>query len=596
MSAERIIRIGGASGYWGDSASGPRQLAERGQLDFMAFDYLAESTMAVLAKARARDASKGYATDFIDLAMRPLLPRLMADGVRVLANAGGVNLAAARDALAALADELGLTVRIATVDGDDLLADIAHYRPLLQAIRDDAPLPERVASLNAYLGAFPIARALDQGAQIVLTGRCVDSALILGPLIHSFGWTAADYDRLAAGSLCGHLLECGAQVSGGNFTDWQDSVDGWTDMGFPIAEVAADGGFVITKAAGTGGKVSRLTVAEQLVYEIGNPAAYLLPDVTCDFSAVTLTEQGPDRVAVAGARGRAPTSTVKVTATYFDGYSCRGASAIVGRDSRVKAERMGDAIIAKAAGALALAGLNPFAETRLDILSGSDAPSSAASSSGISVYRAAVRHEQARGAELFAREFAGAGLSMSPGITPLAPGRPGVSPLIRVASFLLDKRDIAARVMIEDEVDERIGFVGPFEEVRKDRPMLAEEPEIVGESQNVALIDVAVARSGDKGDDANIGVIARDPALLPLIRDQLDPARIMAVFEEFGVTSVDRYELPGIAALNFVLHDTLGGGGPGSLHLDPLAKTFAQRLLALPIRLPAVTPPSPGPR
>jgi hypothetical protein len=587
MPANRIIRVGGASGYWGDTASGPRQLAEIGRLDFMAFDYLAESTMAVLAKARTRDPGRGYATDFIDFAMRPLLQRLMADKVRIIANAGGVNLAAAREALAGVARELGVEARIAIVEGDDLLPEADRYRSMLRPFGPQTPLPDKCVSLNAYLGAFPIARALDAGAEIVLTGRCVDSALILGPLIHAFGWTERDYDLLAQGSLCGHLLECGAQVTGGNFTDWRDTMDDWDNMGFPIAEVAASGSFVITKAEGTGGKVSRLCVAEQLVYEIGDPAAYLLPDVTCDFSGVTLTETAPDRVAVAGARGAPPTPTVKVTATAFDGFACRGTSVIVGFDSRAKAKHMARAILAKSEAALISADLPPFVQTCIDLISGTEKPEQDhASTWGSSVFRIAVRHETPRGAELFARELTGAGLSMSPGITPLAPGRPSVSPLIRITSFLLDKTEVSATVRVGDEAPQAVPFVGPYQHVGCERPTVAVTERSI-EGEDVPLIDLAVARSGDKGNDANIGVIARDPAQLPLIRSQLDPERIRALFENLGPRSAERYDLPGIGALNFVLRDTLGGGGAGSLHLDPLAKTFAQRVLTLSIRVPA---------
>ncbi|MDB5428898.1 MAG: putative ATPase [Caulobacter sp.] len=585
MSSDATVRIGGASGYWGDTASGPRQLAERGGLDFMVFDYLAEATMAVLAKARARDSEKGYATDFIDLAMRPLLARLMTDGVRVVANAGGVNLEAARKALEAVARDLGVAVKIATVEGDDLLGRAEAFRGLLRPIDPAAPLPERLASLNAYLGAFPIARALDAGAQIVLTGRCVDSALILGPLIHAFGWGERDYDLLAQGSLCGHLLECGAQATGGNFTDWRDTEAGWADMGFPIAEVSADGGFVMTKPEGTGGAVTRLTVAEQLVYEIGDPAAYLLPDVICDFRAVTLTQAGPDRVLVEGAKGLAPPPTVKVTATYFDGFASRGASAIVGVESHAKAGHMARAILAKAEASVAATGLAPFSDTRLDVLSGADEdPSDNRPRWGSSVFRLAVTHESARGAELFAREFTGAGLSMSPGITPLQQGRPSVSPLIRVASFLLDKAEVSADVRCGGEAVATMVFEGPYGGARADAAPQDDPAGAAWDGEETSLLTLAVARSGDKGNDANIGVIARDPALLPAIRAQLTPQRVGALF---GAERVERYDLPGIAGLNFVLRDVLGGGGPGSLHLDPLAKTFAQRLLALTLRAPS---------
>lgn len=587
MTSKQTVRIGGASGYWGDTASGPRQLATLARLDYMIFDYLAESTMAVLAKARSRDASKGYATDFIDLAMRPLLATLLERKIRIVANAGGVNLAAARTALETLASDLGLRLTIATVDGDNLLDSLEAVRPLLQsADGGQAELPAQLASLNAYMGAFPIARALKSGADIVLTGRCVDSALVLGPLIHEFDWTQADYDLLAQGSLCGHLLECGAQVSGGNFTDWRDTAAGWSDIGFPIAEARPDGSFVMGKPAGTGGRVSRLTVAEQLVYEIADPAAYLLPDVTCDFTAVTLEETGRDLVLVTGARGSAPTASAKVTATYFDGYSSRGASVIVGSESRSKAEHMAAAILSKSEAALALAGLSPFPEAEIDIISGTDDDDAASSLRwGSSVFRIAVRHPCARGAETFAREFTGAGLSMSPGLTPLGQGRPGVSPLIRVQSLLIDKDALVAEVRADGPDALEVRFSGPYADPPKRASSFA-EPSVETTGTEVPLIEIAVARSGDKGDNANIGVIARNPEWVDVLRDQLSVARVREHFAKLSPAAVERYELPGIGAFNFVLCGVLGGGGPGSLMLDPLAKTLGQRLLSLPVTIP----------
>ncbi len=359
--SEKIVRIGGASGYWGDTASAPRQLVEKGDIDYLVFDYLAEVTMSILAKMRARSAEAGYATDFITLAMKPLLREIAAKRIKVVANAGGVNLAACRAALEQIAVEAGVALRIGTVEGDDLLPRLEELRAMdLRDLATGAPMPERLLSINAYLGGFPIAAALDAGADIVVTGRCVDSALVLGPLIHEFGWAPEDYDRLAAGSLAGHLLECGAQATGGNFTDWQDVAEGWDDMGFPIAEVRQDGSFVVTKPEGTGGLVTPLSLGEQMLYEIGDPRAYLLPDVVCDFTQVRLAQAGKDRVEVMGARGRAPTGTYKVSATYPGGFGCVGTMVVAGFDAAERAWRNGEAILKKTGRMLAEAGLGDF--------------------------------------------------------------------------------------------------------------------------------------------------------------------------------------------------------------------------------------------
>ncbi|MEO5696778.1 MAG: acyclic terpene utilization AtuA family protein, partial [Burkholderiaceae bacterium] len=250
------VRIGGASGFWGDTAMAVPQLLGAGDPDYLVFDYLAEVTMSILAAQRSKDARAGYATDFVQITMREALPQLVARRIRVVANAGGVNPLACRDALHALANDLGLTIRIGVVLGDDLGDRAAEFSAVhCTEMFDGATFPARVASINAYLGALPIARALDAGCDVVITGRCVDSAVTLGVLMHEFGWSNEAYDQLAQGTLAGHLIECGAQCTGGLFTDWE-TVPDWENIGFPIVEADADGSFVVTKSPGTGGLVT----------------------------------------------------------------------------------------------------------------------------------------------------------------------------------------------------------------------------------------------------------------------------------------------------------------------------------------------------
>jgi hypothetical protein len=588
---ERIVRIGGASGYWGDTASAPRQLVDKGDVHYLVFDYLAEVTMSILAKMRARSADAGYATDFITLAMKPLIRDIAAKKVKVIANAGGVNLDACRKALERLAAEAGVALKIGTVEGDDLMPRLGELAAM--SIRDmatGAPLPDKLLSVNAYLGGFPIAAALAAGADIVVTGRCVDSALVLGPLIHEFQWAPDDYDRLAAGSLAGHLLECGAQVTGGNFTDWRDVADGWDDMGFPIAEVRADGSFVVTKPAGTGGLVSPLTVAEQMLYEIGDPRAYALPDVICDFTAVTMTAEGRDRVQVAGALGRRPSGTYKVSATYPGGFGCIGTMVVAGFDAVEKAQRNGAAILKKTRRMLAAAGLGDFSQTAMQIvgaesLYGGSARDAAETSREV-VLRLAIRHPRSDGAELFSKEYVGSGLSMSTGRCGINAGRPNVSPAVKLHSFLIDKRmvDITVRVGGETVPLAHAVTIGGDDIVPPPATVASELPG--GRRVEVPLIRLAVARSGDKGNDANIGVIARRPEYLAAIRTALTPAAVQRYFAHFAEGEVERFDLPGVHAVNFVLHDSLGGGGTSSLRLDTQAKTYAQLLLAIAVPVP----------
>ena len=315
--SDRTVRIGSASGFWGDTASAAPALVKGGDIGYLVFDYLAEVTMSILAAQKGKDPNAGYATDFVHITMKALLPELKAKGIRVVANAGGVNPIACRDALARVAEELGVPLTIGVVLGDDLSARAGEFRARgVTEMFSGAAFPQRTASINAYLGALPIARALDAGADVVITGRCVDSAVTLGVLVHEFGWQAGDHDKLAQGTLAGHLVECGAQCNGGLFTDWE-SVPDWDIIGFPIVVAQADGSFVITKIDGSGGLVTPATVAEQMLYEIGDPRAYHVPDVACDFTGVRFEQVGKDRVRVSGARGRPATDSYKVSATFM---------------------------------------------------------------------------------------------------------------------------------------------------------------------------------------------------------------------------------------------------------------------------------------
>ncbi|MDY6816396.1 MAG: acyclic terpene utilization AtuA family protein [Pseudomonadota bacterium] len=589
--SDKIIKIGGASGYWGDSALGPKQLISHGGVDYLILDYLAEITMSILAKARSRDPEAGYATDFIDRVMKPWVRDIANKRIKVIANAGGVNLEACRRALEAVAEKAGVALKIGTVEGDNLLDRADELRNKdLREMETGAPMPDKVMSVNAYLGAFPIAAALDAGADIVVTGRCVDSALALGPLIHEFGWQPEDYDRLAAGGLVGHLIECGAQTSGGNFTDWKDTQAGWENTGFPIAEVSADGSFVLTKPPETGGLVSVLTAGEQMLYEIGDAHSYVLPDVICDFTPVTMEQVGDDRVLIKGARGREPTATYKVSATYMDGFTCIGSFVIVGRDAAAKARRMGEAIRNRTSVMLGEEGLPAFTKSDLQVIGAEamfgDRARPEARQAREVVLRLGVHHPRKEGVELFSKEFVGAALSMSPAVTGVTPGRPRPSPVVSLFSGLIDKGQVPVTVKVSGEPVDL-----PQACLRgqgRPEPAAQVEPPRVAEGRSVALplLDLAVARSGDKGNYANIGVIARDPRYFDVIRAALTPERVKACFSGLTRGEVTAYPLPGIHGINFLLAESLDGGGVSSLHLDPQGKTYSQVLLELEIPVP----------
>jgi len=590
--SDRVVKIGGASGYWGDTSLGPKQLLEYGGIDYLILDYLAEITMSIMVKARSRDPEAGYATDFIERLMKPWVRRIADRKIRIIANAGGVNLQACRKALEELVQEAGVSLKIGTVEGDNLLPRADELRGAdLRETETGEPLPDKVMSVNAYLGAFPIAAALDAGADIVITGRCVDSALAVGPLIHEFGWTPDDYDRLAAGGLVGHLIECGAQTSGGNFTDWEDTEAGWENTGFPIAEVSADGSFVLTKPPQTGGLVSVLTVGEQMLYEIGDAHSYILPDVICDFTEVTMTQVGEDRVRIEGARGREPTATCKVSATYLGGFACIGSFVIVGRDAAAKARRMSEAILNRTAAMLADEGLGDYSKTGLQVVGaesmfGDNARPEARQSREV-VLRLSVHHPRREGVDTFSREFVGAALSMAPAVTGLAPGRPRPTPVVGLFSSLIDKNQVSVDVKVDGEP-----VTVPHAHTRGQgqpggAPAAVAPAEITGNTVSVPLIRLAVARSGDKGNYANIGVIARHRDYFDVIRASLTPERVKACFSQLTQGEVHGYTLPGIAGINFLLAESLDGGGVSSLHLDPQAKTYSQVLLELDIPVPA---------
>jgi hypothetical protein len=580
----KTIRIGGASGFWGDSTEYAAQLVHRAEIDFLVFDYLAEITMSLLARIRARKPELGYVPDFIESVV-PLLAEIKRRGIRVVSNGGGVNPSAAAAALQARAQAVGITLNVAVVAGDDLMDRTDELRAQgVTEMFSGAALPEKLMSANAYLGAQPIAAALDRGADVVITGRCVDSAVTLGVLVHAFGWSWSDYDRLAQASLAGHLIECSAQVTGGLFTDWRE-VPGWDDMGVPIAECQDDGSFVITKPEGTGGLVSRLSVGEQMLYEIGDPAAYILPDVVCDFRTVTMEEVGDNRVRVAGARGRPPTPTLKVSATLHDGYRMIGTVTLAGRDAAEKAQRAGEAILARARRILATRKLGDFSETSLEVLGaeatyGPNARPEARNAREV-VLKIGARHENEKALEILAREIAPAASSMAQGLTGFFSGRPSVQPVMRLFSFLWPKARVEPHLRVGGE-----DLAVPF---APSRPLGATEGVVGGAmptesaTAQAPLISLAVGRSGDKGNAANIGIIARRPDYLPWLRQALTAEAVQAFFAHAGVSKVERFEVPGIHALNFVLHDALGGGGVASLRIDPQGKALAQMLMDYPV-------------
>jgi hypothetical protein len=583
----RIVRIGGASGAWGDSPRAVPQLLQE-PVNYLMMDYLAEVSMSLLARARLKVPDSGYPPDFLAY-LKDHLQSIASRGIKVVSNAGGVNPRGCAAAMQKMCDELSLPLKIAAVEGDDVMPLIDALRGEVREAQSGMVLPARLLTANAYLGALPIKAALDAGADIVITGRCADSALALGILMHEFGWRDDEYDRLAAGSLVGHLLECGAQGVGGLYTDWE-TVPDWENIGYPIAECQADGTFVVTKPRGTGGLVTPGTVSEQTLYEIGDPSAYILPDVVADFSAVSLVQDGPHRVRVTGARGRAPTTQYKVSATYQEGYRAVASVSIVGPGAAAKAERTGRALIARARLAFKELSLPDFTATHLEAL-GAEAsygPKSRTRDTREVLLRLVVLHSDAKCLDLFARELGSVGISFAPGTTGIYTGRPKSAPHIRLYTFLIDKVALPPpAVWMSGQRTEVSVPAGSAPAARHALESLAEAgKDWIGPAIEVPLIRLALARSGDKGDTSNVAIIARHPAYVPVLRRELSAERMAEHFKFLVDGPVERFEAPGLLAFNFLMQGALGGGGMASMRIDPQGKAYGAMALEMMVAVP----------
>ena len=592
-----LLKIGGASGYWGDASQATEQLLKHDDLDFIVYDYLAEITMAILARVKAKDQSAGYATDFISEAMVPNLSRISETSTKIISNAGGVNPSACAMLLREKIAEQGLSLKVAVIEGDNLLPNIDSIfdlNPTEMFSGNEFPDKAKIGSINAYFGAQPIVKALEKGADIVVTGRCVDSAVTLAACMYNFGWPSDDFDLLSAGSLIGHLLECGTQITGGNFTDWKSIKGTFDQIGYPIAEIEKNGKAYITKAKDTGGVVSFGTVAEQMLYEIGDPENYLLPDVNCDFSQVEIKEIERDRVYVSGARGKPPSESYKVCLTYEAGFRGGHLFGFYGSDATDKANAFAKAAISRSRYSLEKKNLEPFIEESVEIIgSGSQFGTQKNTQDSNEVFaKIAVKHESPKGVGVFLKDATGLGLSSPPGLSGFAGARPKPSPILSLFSFLYKKENIGFTLQYDNFPSEPIIINNLLNLPSPNAPGISLKPNFSnldeeGHLREVCLEDIAWGRSGDKGNKANVGIIARHPNLLPYIWETFSENKIADIFSHFLENDkVDRHFLPGISGINFVLHEVLGGGGTSSLRNDPQRKGYAQILLSCKIKIP----------
>lgn len=578
---EKVI-IANASGFWGDEAAAVRRQVLGGPIHYLTMDYLAEITMIILGRQKAESEAAGYARDFVSH-VGGVFDEIVARDITVIANAGGMNPGACARAVEEIMEKKGVRLPIAVVDGDDLMPNL---RPLAEAgvefrnLDTGEPLGERLArvnSANAYIGARPIVAALEKGARIVITGRTYDAASVVAPFVYEFGWSWEDWDKLAAALLAGHMIECGAQVTGGNYSFWRE-VASYEQMGYPLVEAAPDGSFTVTKHPGTGGVVNLSTVTEQVLYEIGDPRAYASPDVVADFTSFRLDQCGTDRVRVTGVRGRPPSDSLKVSMTYEAGYKISASVIVSGPDAIAKAKKFAEIYWPRVRGELI--------EKRTDLIGYSGCWGESAAplvEPNEIVLRFSARAADPKILGAMARELAGIALAGPAGICG-AGGRPQVSPAFGYWPALIPRSRVTARLWMEGQGTEYPCDTGPCAPL----PAASEEGGTAAaprppRTTRVPLGLVAYGRSGDKGDNANIGIAARRPELYPELLREVTAERIAAFYASNVQGPVARYRLDNLSAMNFVLRGALGGGGTTSLLVDAQGKTLAQGLMNMPI-------------
>jgi Acyclic terpene utilisation family protein AtuA len=584
---QHAVHIGNCSGFYGDRASAMADMARAGGIDVLTGDYLAEVTMLILGKARAKDPTKGYATTFLQH-LDVALEDLVANGIRLVVNAGGLNPPGLAAATRELIARRGHDLRVASVDGDDVfgrleaLQQAGHALPHLTSGEALSSWPYRPLTANAYLGGFGIARALQNGADIVVTGRVADASLVVGAAAWWWSWTPHDYDALAGAVCAGHVIECGPQATGGNFSGFRSVAD-LVQPGFPIAEIVADGSSVITKNQGTGGAVTRDTVTAQLVYEIGEPA-YLNPDVTTHLDTATLTDVGEGRVQIRGVRGTPPPTTTKVAITGVGGWENSVLFALTGTDLDAKAALVEQSVTLYTR---SVDGVHAVAVDRI----GTAQADPDTQNAGTELLKISVQGTQEAAGRAFSSRMVELALSSYPGLYALGPPQAG-SAFGVYWPALLEQRLLEHTVHHHDGTTEIImpsDQHGAGAEVTlhdEPWPALSVPVPWTDELVDASLGEIVHARSGDKGGDANIGVWVRDPEAWDWLRSALTIDELRRLLPETRELAISRYELTNLGALNFVIRGLLGAGATSTLRLDAQAKALGEWLRARSIKVP----------
>lgn len=589
---KKSVRIANSSGFWGDDPTAMLRQAAQGQLDYIVSDYLAEVSMSILQKQQAKNPEAGYINDFVKhyvLAAQDIAKHK----IKLVTNAGGNNPLACARALIKALEPLGIRVKIAVVEGDNVLAqlqDLVAQGESFNNFETGQALGDKVSlvkSANAYVGVPALLKALETGADVVIAGRATDSAVAIAPMVYELGWSLQDWDRMGAGMIAAHIIECGGQSTGGNFTDWQ-SIEHWNDFGFPIIEMFENGDFHVYKHPDTGGAVTVNTVKEQLVYEIADPGNYYGPDVIADLTQLQVSQLAKDLVKVARGRGKAPTPYFKLSMAYEAGFKAVGTIIISGPDALKKAQHFNKIFWQRL-------GLN-FEKTNTEYLgyNACHLGMAATIEPNEILLRFHALDSDRKKLEAFSQLLASLILTGPPGVA-VTGGRPEIQQVMAYWPALLHKKYVPLVLKDLDSDgtilrEETIGSVTGMEALPEASPSLkalvGEVPSFPSEWKPCRLNTLCLARSGDKGNSANIGVIARHEAIYGFLKEHLSPALLKYWFADLCKGEIIRYELESLSAFNFMLGDALDGGGTLSMRIDAQGKTFASALLNQLIPVP----------
>ncbi len=590
---KKKIRIGNAGGYWGDDLDALYRQLKGGDLDYITMDFLAEITMSILRKQQLRNPALGYAKDFLTQ-LETCMPLIVDKNVRVITNAGGINPVGLGREILKLARRQGYDIKVGVVYGDDITNQLYELTAAgekftnMENGADFAGVRHQVTSANVYLGAEPVVAALDAGCQIIVTGRVTDTGITMAPMIHEFGWAMDDWDLMASGLVAGHIIECGAQGSGGNITDWED-VPSFHNIGYPIIEMHKDGTFYVTKHARTGGLICEKSVKEQLVYEMGNPAQYISPDCVAYFDTIKVAEVKTNRVKISGVRGGPSPAMLKVSMSYEDGWKAAGEVLISGPNVRKKAEVV-ESIFWKKVG-------HKFEKTHTALVgAGSIWPDRLSSYEPNEIYlRFGVCDHDLNKINDFSKALPALILAGPSGMAVSTGGRPRAQGVVAYWPALIRRDHCSAKVLVlgTDGQEDFSEIQFPMRDGMGD-PVFSDEPKVArtprkhkGALKEVSLSKLCYARSGDKGDMCNIGLLARSPLVYDWIQENITARMVKRFFKGKVLGKVTRFELDNLQGLNFLMDGSLGGGGTTSLLVDPQGKTMSQALLQMKVKVPS---------